>query len=586
MSDIVEQNLANDILKNDTVIINQILKKCDQRHTVCKKVNTSILYMFDQNKVLSVRVLDEFIKFITIPKITYLQHTKCTVYLPNIQKSLITLFALYQPSISSIHLIIDDDGEDIMKLLLNYDHILDSSLLTFAIINGKHKCANLLSKYNNLEVSVTHLNEAISKNMIEVFNNIINRKIQPLPSSLTLAIHIINFEMVTTILTLGIIPTETNLEEACLTQNAEMIKYFLDLKLRPTKICFKNIIQGKHCKHKYNYNINYNQRLMTEKGLILTNIVDILINYGYVPTYEDILYATKEHVKINNIELYDIKFNEKYIDICIEEKFYPYEVAEIKQTITYLEKTCRKSGNLSAIKQAVISGIVPNEQCLLNAATYKSNIHTMKFLVSHGAPVTLNVLEIMCNTIGNKTLLYILDEYKKNINKANINNEYNKNKEIKVNIADENEHDNENENENENDNENNKNNENQPKKKGKILVKGKCTENKEVIVDDINVKNIITINKPEKEIKPRETININHKLQELFGLNKTSKYTFTKLKQCIFEYINTTKLYDNDNKMLIKIDEKLSSVSDETEGNYVNFIDFDNFVKNIFVKNK
>ena len=301
MSDTVEHNIVNDTSKNDTEVINQLSQDCTRDHRVCKSVDAAILKCFDQNNILSVKVLDEFIKFITKYRYSYYsKNTKCISQLPNIQQSLTTLFALYPPSTASIQLLINDDAEDILKLLLSYDHILNPSLLSFAITSAELKCANLLSKYNNLDVSTKHLNEAISKNMVDVFDNIINRKIQPLPSSLTSAIRVMNYNMITTIITLGITPTDKNLEEACSTQSKEMIKYFLDLKLSPTKTCLKNLIKGNEDRYGYRHT-KYDQRRREEKAVPITTLIDMLINYGYRPTYEDVLSATKNHIKINSI---------------------------------------------------------------------------------------------------------------------------------------------------------------------------------------------------------------------------------------------------------------------------------------------
>jgi hypothetical protein len=98
--------------------------------------------------------------------------------------------------------------------------------------------------------------------------------------------------------------------------------------------------------------------------------------------------------------------------------------------------------------------------------------------------------------------------------------------------------------------------------------------------------NIVTIPIPTKNVGPRESIELCSKINKVLELKKTDvKITFSKLRDEILKYIKNNNLFDKNNKFIIKINKQLSELSNIKEGSYINFIEFDNFIKNIFIDN-
>ena len=333
-------------------------------HNTCKQLDKEIVSFLNGQNMISVDVLDQYISFLTSKKnieknkyggLIYATKKNCINNILNIEKSLSILFTLFVPSVASIHQIILADADDVIQLLLKSQYNPNSSILSYAIKNKKPNCALILSKYNITDLSSEQLDDAIYHNMHDVFQNIINNKIQPASNTLSSAIKIKNFAIVKTLVTSGVMPSEIHLEEACLINSKEIIKFFLHLKIVPTKESFNNILKN-HIKEYVDYGYShYNvYGIKHDSALILaTELINMIISYGYILTYEDVLHAMKAYVKINNIELYDIKFDEKYMEICAETSFYPYIVPGIKENIKCLEKECCKSGNLQQIRRII-----------------------------------------------------------------------------------------------------------------------------------------------------------------------------------------------------------------------------------------
>lgn len=136
------------------------------------------------------------------------------------------------------------------------------------------------------------------------------------------------------------------LEMVCKSGNIQKIKYVLDFKLQPTENCYHNVLYSKIQAYKK------------------SEIIDLLISYGYKLTYENMLEAIKYKVSINNIEIYDFNFDEKYHKECSVNEFYPYP--NIPKTHINLEMKCNKWTTITEIKQIIKGGVQPTLQALHN----------------------------------------------------------------------------------------------------------------------------------------------------------------------------------------------------------------------------
>jgi hypothetical protein len=133
---------------------------------------------------------------------------------------------------------------------------------------------------------------------------------------------------------------ETALEYACKTRNIELVKTMLNNKVKPTDKCFSAILDSR-C------NSSHNSKTINN---VKSDLIAILISFGYKVTYNDIIKATEAFVELNNFKSLGIKLDQKFIEVCAKVGFYPYENCGIKPNLRCLQLECNKSGNLAMIK--------------------------------------------------------------------------------------------------------------------------------------------------------------------------------------------------------------------------------------------
>ena len=194
---------------------------------------------------------------------------------------------------------------------------------------------------------------------------------------------------------------------ACKYVNDHLVEFVLQNKISPTKETFKSIFEGEDLVSKYNYTSRQNNRLRPP-------IINMIIQAGYVLTYDDVVLATRNFVKIDNIENYDIKLDGKFSELCIEIGFYPYDISKIDMTMECLRIACKKSGNLHQIRQIIKTyKFTPDNICLENASMHKQNIQTINFLIDHGAKPTLKCLQNCAAVVKNRTMVALLNHFAK-----------------------------------------------------------------------------------------------------------------------------------------------------------------------------
>ena len=172
----------------------------------------------------------------------------------------------------------------------------------------------------------------------------------------------------------NIIKTIKHLELACVSGNIAKIKALLDCKICPNQTCFRSVCVKS----------------------IAPRLVDMLIDYGYKLNYEDLLFSIEKHAYINNIELYDFKFDDKYMETCAKADYFPYNIG-LQKTSVCLEIACLKNKTLSDIKKLVKEGVKPTPKALSNACVnYTKNKKVIEYLLDIGV-----VPDLECfNNIG------------------------------------------------------------------------------------------------------------------------------------------------------------------------------------------
>lgn len=221
-----------------------------------------------------------------------------------------------------------------------------------------------------------------------------------------------SFDIFKLILSQNAIPLDESLLTMCceyeVYQKNLKIHHILDNKIIPTKIVFDQAIKEagimRDRSSVLNRNCNYNE------------IVDMIIDYGYCPTYDDILNALYNGVVIRRIERFNITFDIKYTKFCLHNDYNPYKVPNMIPDMDCLIERCKKGGNLKSIKKMVNDfNLVPNTECLRAACTNTASVRTISYLLSKKAIPDIVCIENMAAAMNSRSLKFIINEYKKTI---------------------------------------------------------------------------------------------------------------------------------------------------------------------------
>ena len=291
--------------------------------------------------------------------------------------------------------------------------IKDKSNLSYGQI-GRSEMINFLSdndifNYDNfnelMELAIKHECKKFLDKIIEKAK-IKNKKISFSHASLLSIFRNDDLDVFKIALTYNVKMSEFILNQACSHGSTLIVKFLLDNKISPTADTMKAIIE-------FNYTPSHVYGKLThlyEKDKNRT-LVNMIRSYGYVITYDDILKLTKARIKIDDFESLGIKLDSKYLEICTEISFYPYNAKGLVANQGCLEKECGKSGNLTRIKNLIKDGIKPTQACLQNACKQKNNFQAISFLCTKGLKFDEQCLLNISKTIDNRTLTKAIEEF-------------------------------------------------------------------------------------------------------------------------------------------------------------------------------
>jgi len=217
---------------------------------------------------------------------------------------------------------------------------------------------------------------------------------------------------------------------ACKNHYFDAMKTMYENKFIPTNEHFKQIIT-EEIVYDDNYTVANLSLFMFQSYIntIAKNIhningaVETLIDYGYVLTFEDVIFATKQHIKLDIVDKIHMKLPIEFTNLCHKLNFNPQYIGMEKAVYDsdYLKFLCLQSKtNTKEITRVLKSGVKPTRECFIIAA--KKNLTVIKLFIKHGFIVDLNILENCLNINRNKKTKLIFNTYKTNIenqNKAN-----------------------------------------------------------------------------------------------------------------------------------------------------------------------
>ncbi len=206
------------------------------------------------------------------------------------------------------------------------------------------------------------------------------------------------------------------LEESCLSNvdRTLKMKFILNNKITPNKICFDNIVKT----YGDEFENNYEFRKKHKCGIYSPEI-ELLLLHGYKLTFDDIKFALLNMIIIKDISKFNIKFDVSYLHACSTVGIYPYSTGNIKPDITCLLNECKKCGSFTTIKNLInVNNLVPTTECLQEACKLKNNLQTIKYLLHKGAVPDIYCIENLVSFIYYPSLTCVIDAYK-NMHKTN-----------------------------------------------------------------------------------------------------------------------------------------------------------------------
>lgn len=185
----------------------------------------------------------------------------------------------------------------------------------------------------------------------------------------------------------------SDLETACCNKSIKIVKYILSNKIIPTKECLDNVLWDNNFK-----SIEEQQEL-----------VNLLIEHGYTPTYEDIIELTKQKIEVNKFDEFDFskQDNGELLKICIEQKFTPKYYSKLKSGGTELK--IDENLSLTDLKKYLKKGIKLNINNLRDACKY-CNDKVVNYMFDLGLKPDLDCLKNAIYRSNNSKVKSVFDK--------------------------------------------------------------------------------------------------------------------------------------------------------------------------------
>ena len=207
----------------------------------------------------------------------------------------------------------------------------------------------------------------------------------------------------------GGIFNESVLENACLHPTSDMhgkylkVQYILDNKIEPTQKAYKNIIS-------FGISDRYSRYKTVDNKTEL--LINLLCDYGYIITYDDLKLALERYIIIPNIERFNIVFDNTYLLLCSKLGFTPYKVEGLVPDISCLQYECEKTGNIHKIRNIISStNLVPDNVCMKNICSTKTNSQTLKYLADAGGKIDIEAFKKYIEVMNNSKLTSVFEYF-------------------------------------------------------------------------------------------------------------------------------------------------------------------------------
>ena len=396
------------------IICQKFTLKCySYDHKSCRQVQVLINNELNKGNICDNDFLNKFISFLT--KSGYQNCIEKT----EISNILIKICKYIKPTESNILDIMKNDqvrntSTTLLKYLLENNKLsITDKIIDSAIENGLFEVLKLfLSKK---EFNSSSINKLCSKagptgEANSILNSILNHKIELEEDMLIILIKNKNEDMASEFIKLGCPVTKLSLDAACESLSKNIILQIIKFdNIIPDKISYDSLFTF------FDRPYTYKKNGMCVDAPLIAEIIDILVDNGYIIKYDDVLLALKNRCYINAIERFNINFTSDFIDECANQSYYPYDNINLKPTMESLYIECSKINNLPTIKKLVKSGLKPDIVCLRNACNSRSNKPIIKYLMeTHKLTPDIECIKNISKNIKCPNLDLILNYWDKN----------------------------------------------------------------------------------------------------------------------------------------------------------------------------
>lgn len=555
---------------------------------VCDNIGEKILNILRKGKNIDENVFNLYIDYITkntYPYSNAYQDYKCICKNKDmIKKYLMEMFTYITPTNNQIAKIIEYNYfDDCFKELDNSKVIFNNSIIDVIIKERLKKNCNskilidILLKfmpitYNNLSKLVNIKNDyllfmlsgIIDKVSIKFDNNdILHEACSSLPQSI---------QVISALISRGLVLDSKCLEIVCEKCSIKAIKYVLENgRINITKNHFQKLINTTSY-----YEGNYTQEKM-----------ELLINYGYKLDYDDIIYSIKRQKEIPNVDRFNIKLDQKVLELCWEHDFYPnYKFDCISEEMIQLEKLCL-TRQLTKIKKHIENfNLVPDRKCMENACNSRTNGKIVDYLISKGGKINIKCILKSAYILAHSAFLIdIIKSFEKNNNEyiaklenhivklggklSDVSND-------KIQLIDEEDDD------DSDDNDENEEEEYEEKSDSNDEYSDDDAEDVIEINDKLPKVNFNTILISEEDIKTIQNNNKNktttpQRFLEIFKATK-SKRSYLDVKKYLINEIGTKSWFDSKNKDIINLPDDIKKKLQLDDNVQIKFNDIDKLV--------
>ena len=378
----------------------------------CPQIAQVISYFINKGYELSEEVLNSYIKYFADKnkRQYYRRNTsECISYFNN--EIVNILLTNYNLSIESFKNAVALDKVSMIENVINLNGYVWDGLLLYIFNDGTPKIwqSVIYKLIQTTDITIDILERCIEHGLTDCVSYLLNEKNMATGELLdTLMKNAIESGCIDIVEIIGekCQLNYDHLLHACKHSDGAAIKYIIENKIIPTYECLEEYIDAVGISgRRYG---KYVAEPLSKTGI--ETIANLIINYGVVPDKNIMLKMARKHAMIHNVEKFNIEFDQDYNTFCIETNTNPYN-KKLPYTIDNLATVCRK-GPISAVRKIISQQIVPNEKCLEEAVLSKSNLPTIRELITkHKVKVSLDALVNCANMQGRSQTEFIIKSY-------------------------------------------------------------------------------------------------------------------------------------------------------------------------------